>query len=104
MSQALRHARAAGVPEGTQEAPRHGKRLRMCNKLFLNLDCPHPSTTSWRSGYNWPSAETLTRTHTHPGSVCEAALFRDMAAKSLEEVGTGVREVSTPRTDWVASV
>lgn len=39
-----------------------------------------------------------------PGSVCEAALFRDMAAKSLEEVGTTVREVSTPRTDWTASV
>lgn len=34
-----------------------------------------------------------------PGSVCEAALFRDMTAKSLEEVGTTVREVSTPRTD-----
>lgn len=38
-------------------------------------------------------------THAPPGSVCEAALFRDMAAKSLEEVGTTVREASTPRTD-----
>jgi hypothetical protein len=34
---------------------------------------------------------TQTQAHRHtpypPGSVCEAALFRDMAAKSLEEVG-----------------
>lgn len=58
--------------EGTQEAPSHGKRLRMCNKLFLNLDWPHPSTTSWRSGYDWYNAHRLadwdthsTRAHTH---------------------------------------
>lgn len=65
MSQALRHARAAGVPEGTQEPPSHGKRLRMCNKLFLILDWPNPSTTSWRSG----------TTHTPPPAVCAKRLF-----------------------------
>lgn len=55
----------------------------MCNKLFLSLDGAHPSTTSHRLGGFPPP----------PGSVGEAALFREMAAKSLEEVGTTAREV-----------
>lgn len=113
MSQALRHARAAGVPEGTQEAPSDGKRLRMCNKSFLNLDWPHPSTTPWRSGYNWYNAHRLvdwdtqgTRAHTHtppPPAVCAKRLFFVTWQPRVWKkwVQPSVKYLRrTPRTDW----